>query len=179
MTERKMWIGVYLFYLCTLPVVGVLALFMFQTSDPVSMFIGAGMTIISLLTCVALPQVIYQDRVIIQQVSKLTASMLPVFDELPRSVWEKYPRGRYVYIVQDADITRCCKIGRTNWPARRLNDFGVQLPFRMRVVCIIRCSDMVALEGFLHKRYAHKRHGGEWFALDTKDIRDIRRIAGS
>ncbi len=85
------------------------------------------------------------------------------------------PAG-YVYVIQDVSHTRQYKIGRTNHPATRLNQFGVQLPFETEVVAILRTTDASALEQELHQHYAAQRTRGEWFELTDADIQEIRSI---
>lgn len=84
---------------------------------------------------------------------------------LSRLINELPPRSGYVYIIQDIDVTNFCKIGRTNNPTRRLYEFGVKLPFRIGLLHLLRCDDMVAFETSLHETFAHKRVRGEWFEL--------------
>lgn len=87
-----------------------------------------------------------------------------------------FPKGQYVYLIQDVSVTGYCKIGRTNLPAKRLYDFGVHLPMRLSVVHIIPTDNMVHLETYLHRIYANKRINGEWFALEPNDIEYIKTL---
>lgn len=85
-------------------------------------------------------------------------------------------RGGYVYIIRDIDVTGFYKIGKTNQPSRRLNEFIAQYPFRFVVSHIIVCRDMTAVETLLHRHFANKRARGEWFALDAGDVAWIRQL---
>jgi len=51
----------------------------------------------------------------------------PLFEKTTARWWA-YPVGRYVYVIQDVDVSRYCKIGRTNKPSKRLQRFDVVLP---------------------------------------------------
>lgn len=94
--------------------------------------------------------------------------------------WESLPKldepAGYVYLLQDVDVTGFYKIGYTNNPERRLNKFGVELPFKTQVVDIIRTDDARLLERTLHRRYADKRRKGEWFDLTASEVTEIRNL---
>lgn len=83
--------------------------------------------------------------------------------------------GGYVYLVQSP--TENYKIGRTKNPENRMRTFGVQLPFEVEYVCVIKTPDMYALERELHERFASKRVNGEWFTLETADVEYIKGLA--
>jgi len=86
------------------------------------------------------------------------------------------PTG-YVYVIQDMDVSKCYKIGRTNHPATRLiHQFG-DLPFEIRVVAIFKTNDALALEKKLHQCYAaQKTRGEEWFKLDDQQVAEIKSM---
>lgn len=81
----------------------------------------------------------------------------------------------YVYLLQSP--TSAYKIGRTRDPNNRMRTFGVQLPFEVDFICVIKTGDMYELERRLHERYADKRIRGEWFALDSEDVEYIKGLA--
>jgi len=85
-------------------------------------------------------------------------------------------RGEYVYIVQDIDVTRYCKIGHTNDLYRRLGRFEVTLPFRIHCIHVIRCEDRRVAEGILHRRLYKQHVSGEWFRLSDADIEQLKGI---
>lgn len=87
-----------------------------------------------------------------------------------------YPMGQYVYLIQDTSITGYFKIGKTNHPSRRMNEFGVKLPMDLVIVHIIPCENMSQLESRLHNRFALKRVRGEWFSLSSEDIDYIKSL---
>lgn len=87
-----------------------------------------------------------------------------------------YPTGQYVYLIQDTSITGYFKIGKTNCPSRRMNEFGVKLPMDLMVIHIIPCKNMSQLEAQLHQQYIAKRVNGEWFTLAPQDVSDIKEL---
>lgn len=84
------------------------------------------------------------------------------------------PNG-YIYLLESHQ--GIYKIGRTRVPNNRRKTFGVLLPFEVEYAALIKTSDMFRLEGDLHRHYAHKRRGGEWFALDADDVAFIKSLA--
>lgn len=93
-------------------------------------------------------------------------------DTLPPA---QHPAG-YVYVIQDVDISKLYKIGRTNNPSRRLKEFSRALPFQIEVVAVVHTEDAPTLEWQLQQRYAEQRQRGEWFKLQAVDIREICEI---
>lgn len=88
----------------------------------------------------------------------------------------QYSAGQYVYLMQDVSLTGFIKIGRSNNVARRLHQFDLVLPIELKVIHVIRCSDMYAAEAELHHYYAKKRINGEWFDLDMQDVLHLKSI---
>lgn len=92
--------------------------------------------------------------------------------------WEALPKldepAGYVYVIQDVSNTWQYKIGRTNYPKRRINRFGVTLPFETEVVAILQTEDAAALERELHQHFANDRRRGEWFDLTEAQVQQIR-----
>jgi hypothetical protein len=86
------------------------------------------------------------------------------------------PRGEYVYVIKDVDISGYYKIGRTTDLYTRLSTFEVKLPFEIEVIAILQCGNAIQLERELHRRFASKRVKGEWFNLSTDDLEAIRGI---
>lgn len=88
------------------------------------------------------------------------------------------PAG-YIYVIQDVEVSFRCKIGKTNYPSRRLlNEHGPQLPFEFETFLIKEVSDASVAELLLHQRFrksrVKKRAGRskrpEWFDLDESQI---------
>jgi hypothetical protein len=96
---------------------------------------------------------------------------LPAIKLDPKSI----DRSGYVYVLQSP--TGYYKIGRTRNPQNRIQTFGVLLPFEVAYLYVIATTNMVLLETRLHQRFAEKRAGGEWFALDENDIAYIAALA--
>ena len=87
----------------------------------------------------------------------------------------EHPAG-YVYVIQDVDISKFYKIGRTNNPSRRFNEFSHALPFKIEVVAVVQTEDAPTLEWQLHQRYAEQQQRGEWFKLHDRHVREICNI---
>ncbi|GEM_PF-3769110 len=112
-----------------------------------------------------------QDQI---QSKRTTFHSVPVegYEDLPRL---EAPAG-YVYIFKDIEISQRYKIGRTNHPRRRLNNFGVKLPFKTEVIYIFRTNHAVDAERYLHDRYAKSRKRGEWFSLSPAQLAEIKQL---
>ena len=82
----------------------------------------------------------------------------------------------YVYVIKDIDRTQSYKIGRTNHPETRMNNFGVTLPFETKVIAILKADDDELLEKRLHKKFAGQHKRGEWFDLSDSQIREIQKM---
>ncbi len=97
---------------------------------------------------------------------------------IEQSARERKPRstGGYVYLLQSS--TGYWKIGRTHSPNNRLRTFNVKLPFEVEYKHLIQTDDMYALENQLHERFKDKRINGEWFTLDSEDVREICALRG-
>ena len=73
----------------------------------------------------------------------------------------------YVYLVEGRD---CYKIGMSTNVPSRVSAFGLQLPFRTKLIHSIPTSDMKWAESYLHHTFAHCRLNGEWFNLTSDDV---------
>lgn len=87
--------------------------------------------------------------------------------------------GRYVYVIRDANVTGFYKIGKTTNPNRRLNRFGVKLPFDVQIIFVIKTPDHHSLEYGLHTKFADRRVSGEWFDLGFDDLDYIAGLMDS
>ena len=77
----------------------------------------------------------------------------------------------FVYLMQ---CGKHYKIGMSKDPQSRLEQLSTQPPFDIELICTIPTNDMVALEAEIHKLFKHKRKRGEWFTLDTQDVKFIK-----
>lgn len=67
------------------------------------------------------------------------------------------------------------KIGKTNDTVRRGNELRIQLPERMDLIHSIKTDDPSGIEAYWHKRFESKRKNGEWFDLNSSDIKAFKR----
>ena len=85
-------------------------------------------------------------------------------------------RGRdrtgYVYLIKSYDDFY--KIGQAINPRQRMN--GFQMPYKPKLIHTIPVTDMDWSERYLHRKFAHKRVDGEWFALDSHDVNYIKGL---
>lgn len=86
----------------------------------------------------------------------------------------KAPEG-YVYLLQNTVHVDVFKIGKTNYPARRVYEFGVLNPYPLSVIFVKRASNASAAETHLHRRFRKSRLEGEWFKLNETDINVIEK----
>jgi len=78
----------------------------------------------------------------------------------------------YVYLLKAG---RYYKIGRSNAAGRRERELSIQLPGKTNMAHTIRTDDPVGIEAYWHKRFETKRKRGEWFELDSQDIKAFKR----
>ncbi|MFA5084400.1 MAG: GIY-YIG nuclease family protein [Candidatus Paceibacterota bacterium] len=70
---------------------------------------------------------------------------------------------------------RYYKLGKTNDTVRRGNEIRIQLPERTDLIHSIRTDDPSGVEAYWHKRFESKRMNGEWFDLNSADIKAFKR----
>ncbi|MDP3640345.1 MAG: GIY-YIG nuclease family protein [Nanoarchaeota archaeon] len=70
---------------------------------------------------------------------------------------------------------RYYKIGKTNDTVRRGNEIRIQLPERTDLIHSIKTDDPSGIEAYWHKRFESKRMQGEWFDLNSSDIKAFKR----
>jgi hypothetical protein len=70
---------------------------------------------------------------------------------------------------------RYCKIGRTSDTVRRGSEIRIQLPEKMTLIHSIKTDDPAGVENYWHRRFESKRMKGEWFDLNSADIKAFKR----
>src|SRR3989338_123579 len=104
--------------------------------------------------------------------------------ELCNSVLEKFSEGKNidnlnsnqelgeVYLFKSG---RYYKIGKTNDTVRRGSELRIQLPEKMDLIHSIKTDDPSGIEAYWHRRFETKRMKGEWFDLNSTDIKAFKR----
>lgn len=80
----------------------------------------------------------------------------------------------YLYLIQS--ITGHYKIGKAKDPSDRVATFEVKLPFEIELLHTIECANYHESEKALKLRFIDKRVNGEWFALASEDVAEIKAI---
>lgn len=66
------------------------------------------------------------------------------------------------------------KIGKTNDTVRRGSEIRIQLPEKMELIHSIKTDDLSGVELYWHNRFKEKRMKGEWFRLNSQDVRAFK-----
>jgi len=66
------------------------------------------------------------------------------------------------------------KIGKTNDTVRRGNELKIQLPENLDLIHEIKTDDPSGVEAYWHRRFESKRMNGEWFDLNSADIKAFK-----
>lgn len=93
---------------------------------------------------------------------------LPVRDLTKK---EKRKSPGYVYFVQCNNVV---KIGMAKDLNNRVKVYGVNSPFKTKLLHYIKTENKKELEAFFHETFSNKRTDGEWFELTKQDIKDIK-----
>lgn len=67
------------------------------------------------------------------------------------------------------------KIGKTNDTVRRGNELRIQLPEKMDLIHSIKTDDPSGVESYWHRRFESKHMNGEWFDLNSADVKAFKR----
>lgn len=100
----------------------------------------------------------------------------PIIDKLkkrkaPEDLDTISPVGE-VYLIKSGHFY---KIGKTKDTIRRGKELRIQLPERMTLIHTIKTDDPAGIEAYWHKRFEDKRKQGEWFDLNSSDVKAFRR----
>jgi Meiotically up-regulated gene 113 len=86
----------------------------------------------------------------------------------PGNYWgTEKPQEGYVYVLEDRGVY---KIGSARDPDDRLRCLGIKFPYPFKEIARIYTVDRYGAERLLHREFADKRVGGEWFELDEVDV---------
>jgi hypothetical protein len=67
------------------------------------------------------------------------------------------------------------KIGKSNDTVRRGHELRIQLPENLDLIHEIKTDDPSGIEAYWHKRFEAKRMNGEWFDLNSSDLKAFKR----
>ena len=81
-------------------------------------------------------------------------------------------KSGFVYLMKSGKFY---KIGRSNSPGRRNYELDIKLPEQVSSVHTISTDDPVGIEAYWHKRFEQKRTRGEWFNLNSEDVKAFKR----
>jgi hypothetical protein len=96
---------------------------------------------------------------------------------------EEYPTTKKEDAVGDFEVGevylfksgRYYKIGKTNDTVRRGTEIRIQLPEKLDLIHSIKTDDPSGVEMYWHRRFESKRMNGEWFDLNSNDIKAFKR----
>lgn len=81
-------------------------------------------------------------------------------------------REGFVYLLKSGAHY---KIGRSENLEKRVKQVSVAMPEELTLEHAIRTDDPPGIEAYWHKRFAERRANGEWFRLDSADIKAFKR----
>ncbi len=70
---------------------------------------------------------------------------------------------------------RYYKVGKTIAAGRRERELAIQLPEKANTVHVIKTDDPSGIEAYWHRRFDARRKNGEWFELNSSDVRAFKR----
>ncbi len=114
-----------------------------------------------------LPPTLHSQKIYIFEPNQLELQHIIESPDLPG----KAPG--YVYFVQE-HMTGSFKIGKTKNIEKRMNIFGVKLPFENKLIYLIKTANHHQTEAAFHKHFSDKRLEGEWFSLSKEDLSWIK-----
>lgn len=79
----------------------------------------------------------------------------------------------YVYLMKGRERIKIGISGNLTTLKRREQRLNTISEYGVERLLLLRTRSPKNLESALHRKYAHKRVNGEWFALSSEDVRDI------
>ncbi len=79
---------------------------------------------------------------------------------------------RKLYLIYAREVGRV-KIGLSDDPVKRLKQLQTGAPVQLELFAFRNHRNVTVKEVELHKRFQHKRVGGEWFELGPQDYVDL------
>ncbi len=86
---------------------------------------------------------------------------------------DEFSEQGFVYVIYLDCVERYYKIGMAKHFNSRFTTHQCSSPFKVCVACCFFVPNMRIAETYLHHKFAHKRVRGEWFDLDSDDLREI------
>jgi hypothetical protein len=80
---------------------------------------------------------------------------------------------QYLYLIK---CQQFYKIGIANDVQSRLAQLSTGNPFELQVIRVFGYENAEVVERAIHQRFSQNRRRGEWFELDTNDLRDFETI---
>lgn len=106
-----------------------------------------------------------------QDIIELCSNTLESDKNIETDIDDKKTPGS-VYIFEHG---KYYKIGKTMDTVRRGNELKILLPESLNLIHEIKTDDPSGVETYWHKRFESKRMNGEWFNLNSNDIKAFKR----
>jgi hypothetical protein len=84
----------------------------------------------------------------------------------------KQKKSGYVYLLKSRNLY---KIGRAKNMQNRMKFYKTENPFKIKVIFQKEVDDYIGKETELLKKFKDKNYKGEWFSLNSQDIKWIKQ----